>query len=291
MISPSSLPARSRLAPLPLLRGRVGGDSLQDIAMPDPVMFEFGNFPVRVQMIDHAPWFSGSDVAAALGYARPADAIRAHCKGSVECRPLETAGGPQTVRFISEPDVFRLIVGSKLPSAQRFEQWVFADVLPAIRRTGKFGAPAVDLTDPHQLRTALLHYSERAIEQEKTIAEQKPLVAALERISAGSGDINITSAAKIVGLAPRKLFARLHMTGWIYKRTATGPWCAHQDKVRSGCLVEKLYEHGTDDEGHPKMRAQVLITPKGITAISRSLERSTPAAERSIAAAAALLQE
>lgn len=259
--------------------------------MSEPVPFAFHDFTVRIQMIDGEPWFSGSDVAAALGYARPADAVRQHCKGSVECRPLATAGGTQVVRFISEPDVMRLIVGSKLPSAQRFERWVFNEVLPAIRRTGSYGRPAVDLNDPRSLRAALLHYSELAIEHEKTIAEQKPHVDALARISAGTGDVNLTTAAKIVGMPPRKFFARLHLKAWIFRRGGTGAWHAHQDKVAAGLLAEKVGQYGTDDDGNPKLRSQVLVTPKGLALIARSIERSSPAAERAIEAAAALLQE
>lgn len=73
--------------------------------------------------------FCGSDVAKALGYAVPKDAITAHCKGAVKHRLL-TNGGEQDVKFISEGDVYRLITHSKLPTAEKFEKWVFDDVLP-----------------------------------------------------------------------------------------------------------------------------------------------------------------
>ena len=81
------------------------------------------------------PLFCGSDVAKALGYARPKDAISAHCKGAVKHRTL-TNGGEQEMSFIPEGDVYRLITHSKLPSAERFEKWVFDDVLPSIRKHG-----------------------------------------------------------------------------------------------------------------------------------------------------------
>lgn len=81
--------------------------------------------------------FCGSDVAKALGYAVPKDAITAHCKGAVK-RRLLTNGGEQDVKFISEGDVYRLITHSKLPTAEKFEKWVFDDVLPTIRTTGGY---------------------------------------------------------------------------------------------------------------------------------------------------------
>ena len=81
--------------------------------------------------------FYGRDVAAALGYANTKDALARHCKGVVNHYPLETAGGIQQVRFISEGDLYRPIVSSKLPAAEQFEAWVFDDVLPSIRRHGR----------------------------------------------------------------------------------------------------------------------------------------------------------
>lgn len=81
--------------------------------------------------------FCGSDVAKALGYRRPKDAITAHCKGAVK-RRLLTNGGAQEMKMISEGDVYRLISHSRLPSAEKFESWIFDDVLPTIRRTGGY---------------------------------------------------------------------------------------------------------------------------------------------------------
>ena len=84
--------------------------------------------------------FCGKDIAQALGYRRPADAIAAHCKG-VCVLPTPSNGGIQQMKFIPEGDVYRLIVHSKLPSAERFERWVFDEVLPTIRRHGAYITP------------------------------------------------------------------------------------------------------------------------------------------------------
>ena len=81
--------------------------------------------------------FCGKDIAQALGYRRPADAIAAHCKG-VCVLPTPSNGGIQQMKFIPEGDVYRLIVHSKLPSAERFERWVFDEVLPSIRKHGAY---------------------------------------------------------------------------------------------------------------------------------------------------------
>ena len=104
-------------------------------------IFAFDSQAVRVAMVNGEPWFVGKDVALVLGYVNPADAVSKHCKGVAKRYPLQTAGGTQEVRIISEPDMLRLIVGSKLPAAERFERWVFEEVLPSIRKTGSYAMP------------------------------------------------------------------------------------------------------------------------------------------------------
>lgn len=84
--------------------------------------------------------FCAKDVAAALGYKRPADAITAHCKGSV-IRRLPTAGGEQDAKFIPEGDIYRLAAKSELPGADEFESWIFDEVLPSIRKHGEYATP------------------------------------------------------------------------------------------------------------------------------------------------------
>lgn len=83
--------------------------------------------------------FVGKDVAEALGYSDTSDAVKRHCKGSVKRLPLQTAGGVQDVRVLTQADVLRLIVSSRLPEAQKFEAWVFEVVLPEIAETGSYG--------------------------------------------------------------------------------------------------------------------------------------------------------
>lgn len=100
--------------------------------------FEFEQLPVRVITIDGEPWFVGKEIAEVLGYKDATNAMKQHCKGVVKHHPLQTKGGMQELRIINEPDMLRLIVGSQLPAAARFEAWVFEDVLPTIRKTGSY---------------------------------------------------------------------------------------------------------------------------------------------------------
>lgn len=95
---------------------------------------------IRTVDIDGEVWFVGSDVAKALGYKRASEAIRQHCKekGTVKDR-IPTEGGMQESILINEPNVYRLIMKSQLPSAERFEEWIFEEVIPSIRKKGYYG--------------------------------------------------------------------------------------------------------------------------------------------------------
>lgn len=105
----------------------------------------FGN--VRIIEEDGRMLFCGSDVAKALGYTNPRKAVRDHTEGGTKRSMVSLTTNQYGVTteqivettFITEGDVYRLITHSKLPSAERFERWVFDEVLPSIRRTGGYG--------------------------------------------------------------------------------------------------------------------------------------------------------
>ena len=115
---------------------------------------EFGS--IRVIEENGKYLFCGTDVAAALGYSNSRDAIIRHCRYVVK----RDAPHPQSpdrkisMTFIPEGDLYRLIVHSKLPSAEQFEQWVFDEVLPTIRKHGAYGT---QLKKPSVVRTPSLH--------------------------------------------------------------------------------------------------------------------------------------
>ncbi len=91
-------------------------------------------------------WFVAKDVAEALGYSNPRDAIGKHCKGVAKC-DAPTNSGVQEVSIIPERDVYRLVMRSRLPSAEQFEEWVVSEVLPTIRKTGSYNTDRVALPD------------------------------------------------------------------------------------------------------------------------------------------------
>ena len=97
---------------------------------------EFGE--IRTIEEDGKVLFCGSDVAKALGYSNPTKAINDHCKGIAERRTNDSLGRQQNMKFIPEGDIYRLAAKSELPGADKFESWIFDEVLPSIRRTGGY---------------------------------------------------------------------------------------------------------------------------------------------------------
>lgn len=96
---------------------------------------EFGELGVLI--IDGKEWFPATQCAKILGYKNPQEAIRNKCKG-VRKTLTPTAGGSQEANYIPEGDLYRLIVSSKLPAAEKFERWIFDTVLPSIRQNGGY---------------------------------------------------------------------------------------------------------------------------------------------------------
>ena len=139
---------------------------------------QFGD--VRIIEEDGRVLFCGKDVAAALGYDNPRKAVRDHCPhgtkrsiGVMTGKKVDGTPAMQNVEmtFIPEGDLYRLITHSKLPAAERFEKWVFDEVLPTIRKTGGYGA-AVDMA----LLTQVIAQTVRI-----TVTELLPYIAQSQR--------------------------------------------------------------------------------------------------------------
>lgn len=127
---------------------------------------EFGE--IRTIEIDGKPYFVGTDVAKALGYSNPRKAILDHCKG-VTKRDTPTSSGVQSMSYINEGDLYRLIMKSKLPSAEKFESWVMDEVLPTIRKTGSYQKPLTTVEQIQVIATGFLDHEERLNRLENTM--------------------------------------------------------------------------------------------------------------------------
>lgn len=150
--------------------------------MNEMQVFNFNTNSVRVVVREGEPWFVAKDVCDVLGYTNATKAIEDHCKAAAEGRTNDSLGRYSKAILIPERDVYRLIMRSKLPGAERFEEWVVGEVLPSIRKHGAYLSPSKIeevLSDPDtiiRLATTLKQEKEqRAIaeaERDKAIKEK-----------------------------------------------------------------------------------------------------------------------
>ncbi|MBU2766667.1 hypothetical protein HAP94_10770 [Acidithiobacillus ferrivorans] len=117
-----------------------------------PSIFNFHSSSIRTYVDEHGmAWFAAVDVCGILGYVNHRDIVTKHCReGGVSKRYAPTSSGEQEITFINEPNLYRLIIRSRKPEAQVFEQWLMEDVLPTLRRTGQYqcAAPAEPVAKP-----------------------------------------------------------------------------------------------------------------------------------------------
>ena len=210
---------------------------------------------VRVAMTSDKPMFLANDVAKALGYVKPANAISSHCKG-VTILVTPTDGGAQPVKYIPESDVYRLVMRSKLPQAEQFQDWVCDEVLPAIRKTGGYMVAKVDDTPEMIMARAVLVANE-------TIAEL------MDKVLDTDQKIDVGQSAKILGLpfGRNTLFQKLREKG-IFFCNRNEP---KQEYINRGYfeLKEKFIERNSHD-GFTVIK--VLVTQKGLDFIARLFE-------------------
>ena len=124
---------------------------------------EFGE--IRTMEINGEPWFVGKDVAAALGYERPDNAIRKHVDDEDKLtHQISASGQNRTMYIINESGMYSLILSSKLEGAKRFKRWVTSEVLPSVRKNGGYIAGQEALTETELMDKALL-VAQRILEE------------------------------------------------------------------------------------------------------------------------------
>lgn len=204
---------------------------------------EFGD--VRTVTINGDPWFVGKDVAAALGFTNPRDAISTHVfdedKG---VESIDTLGGKQKMTVINESGLYALVFGSRLKSAQRFKHWVTSEVLPAIRKTGSYQAPQ----GKELLALAVLEAQKTIEEQSKAIERMKPKVIFADAVRASSSSILIGDLAKLlrqngVDIGAKRLFEYLRNHGYLIKRKGSDWNMPTQKSMNMGLFEIKESTH------------------------------------------------
>lgn len=241
---------------------------------------------VRGLNIDGKPYAVASDVAKALGYAKPNNAVNTHCKNATLKQGIikDNLGRLQDVLIIPESDIYRLIIKSKLPKAQEFECWVMDEVLPQIRQTGGY-IPVSQEDDEKLILAKALMITKRTIEQKeqllqqanKTIEKQKPLVDGYKQFLDVGENMDFGTFAKHIGIGRNKIMAQLRewkvlmideYTVMGVKQTGDKHNQPYQKYMDKGLFVVKQKRIKTG-----QYKAVTLVTPLGATAIAKKLKK------------------
>lgn len=245
--------------------------------------FEFGDLPLRTVTVGNEPWFVAADVARLLGYRMASDMTRRLDEDDRGTRSVRTPSGQQSMTVISEAGLYAAILGSQVEGAREFKRWVTHDVLPAIRRTGSYTAPAVEL-DELEVARRYVQALEAKAAVEAELAEAAPKAASWDVLASAEGDDwSVRDAAKVLSRDPglnvgeRRLFTVLGEQQWIYRQRGDGRWRPYQRSIESGWLSElpSTYYHPRTGE-LVLDTPQVRVTTRGLHVLHRRLGGTQP---------------
>ena len=241
---------------------------------------EFGQ--IRTVIIDNKPYFVGSDIAKALGYNEPHKAITRHCKGGMK-HPIGVQTGVKAngtpalqeveMLIIPESDIYRLIIKSKLPSAEQFEAWVMEEVLPSIRKSGGYIAGQEQMSDSELMAKALL-VAQKQIEQRNLIIEQqkakieedRPKTIFADAVATSKTSILIGDLAKLIcqngyQIGQKRLFEWMRKNGYLIKNGSSKNMPT-QRYVEQG-LFEIKESNVQNPDGSVRITKTTKVTGKG----------------------------
>ena len=236
------------------------------------IPYDFDGQPVRTIINDDGnPWFVHADACRVLDITNSGNAAARLDSDEKGVHSMDTLGGRQELTIISESGLYSLILTSRKPEAKRFKKWITSEVIPSIRKTGRYGAfdPMAALSDPATMRSLLLGYTEKVIALEGRVSELQPKAVALDRIANTDGSLCLMDTAKTLQVRPKDLTAYMKAHLWIFMRLGTSHWVGRAEKLNAGYLEHKITTiHRTD--GTERITTQVRVTPKGLAKLAEA---------------------
>ena len=206
---------------------------------------EFGSLDIF--MVDDKPYFPAKECAKVLGYRDTTNAIKQHCRSVVKChRPHPQSPGKKIeMNFIPEGDLYRLIIRSKLPAAERFESWVFDEVLPTIRKHGAYATHDTldELLRSPKFAETLIKRLEKEREKNNALegltSKMAPKALYCDMVLQCKNVVPVSLIAKDYGMSGAAFNAMLFDFGIQYP--TGGTWLLYQKYARKGYTHTRTY--------------------------------------------------
>ena len=222
---------------------------------------EFGQ--IRTCMVGGETYFVGKDVASALGYKKPENAIAIHVDKEDKTSTLIQGSGSnyksQAV-FINESGLYSLILSSKLESAKRFKRWVTSEVLPAIRKNGRY-----------ELEQKIVETEMQCCKLEATLISQKPLTDYARTILNSTQTVTVTQIAQDYGFDPvrfNQLLAHLHI-----QHKVGGQWILYAPFLHCG-YVQSFSSYFVKPDGEVQVKVHTRWTQSGRLFLYEELKKA-----------------
>lgn len=239
---------------------------------------------VEIIDIDGSPHFGATKTASSLGYSNPHDAIARHCRvdGVVKHEVIDSMGRTQEMNFITEGNLYRLITKSKLPDSEKYESWVFDEVLPTIRKTGSYSVQQFQLPQsmPEALRLLAAEMEDKqriaiendrlalqTAEQQAQLRSQEAPVAIYNLAISAHNTMSMQEVSKSLGTGRTRLYEILREEGIVMK----GSTMPYQRYLDSGHfkVTERPRASGDTIINDPATR----VTAKGFDFIARMMQK------------------
>ena len=229
---------------------------------------EFGQ--IRTCTVEGETYFVGKDVASALGYKKPENAIATHIDEEDKTSTLIQGSGSNyksQVIVINESGLYSLILSSKLDSARRFKRWVTSEVLPAIRKNGRYEleSKAKELQQQNRLLES------KNILLEEITAQQKPLTDYARIILSSTQTVTITQIAQDYGMGPvrmNQLLFRLHI-----QHKVGGQWILYIPYLNKG-YVQSFSSYFVKENGEVQVKVHTRWTQSGRLFLYEELKKA-----------------
>ena len=227
---------------------------------------EFGQ--IRTCMVDGECYFVGKDVADALGYGNSRDALKKHVdEEDKQASRFATGGQKYQMTIINESGLYSLILSSKLESAKRFKRWVTSEVLPAIRKNGRYELEKQNTQLSNQNRVL---ESRNSLLEEIT-AQQKPLTDYARIILSSTQTVTVTQIAQDYGYGPvrfNELLFKLHI-----QHKVGGQWILYIPYLNKG-YVQSFSSYYLKSDGEVQVKLHTRWTQSGRLFLYEELKKA-----------------